>query len=123
MNLNEAKKILMNIANLTKDEQEAVKMIISALDKINDDEEWRDVVGYEGFYQVSNKGRVKSLHFKNEKILTATLNNVGYLLVTLCKNGTHKNVSIHSLVAKAFIPNPENKPEVNHKDGIKQHTV
>ena len=76
---------------------------------------WKDIKGYEGLYQVSNFGRVKSLHGK-EKILKPYHKSTGYIQVILCKN--YKTVArmVHRLVAEAFIPNPENKSQVNHKD-------
>lgn len=80
---------------------------------------WRDVVGYEGLYQVSNWGRVKSLNYNHtgkEKILKLGKNNFGYLRVSLCKNGKEKNHKVHRLVAEAWLPNPDNLPCVNHKD-------
>jgi hypothetical protein len=87
---------------------------------------WKNITGYEGYYQVSNYGYIKSLERKDrlgrivkEKIRKSCKNNPGYLFVPLSKNGKVKNGSIHRLVALAFIPNPKNKPEVNHKNGIK----
>ena len=82
-------------------------------------EEWRDIKGYEGLYQVSNKGRVKSLgnnKTKKEKILSLKPSNNGYIRVYLCKNGKQKPFSVHRLVAQAFLLNPNNLPVVNHKD-------
>jgi hypothetical protein len=79
------------------------------------EEEWRAVVGYEGLYEVSNLGRVRSL-FRYKQIVKGIPTNRGYLRVTLCKNKVHKLCSIHRLVATAFIPNPYNYPCVNHKD-------
>lgn len=76
---------------------------------------WKDIAGYEGLYQVSNWGRVKSLWFSKEKILKGGRNNKGYLSVLLCKDGKIKRHLIHRLVAEAFIPNPLNLSEVNHK--------
>ena len=78
---------------------------------------WKDIKGYEGKYQVSNYGRVKSLNYRhtgNEKLLKPILQTDGYLYVSLCK--PLKRFSIHRLVAEAFIQNPDNLPEVNHKD-------
>lgn len=90
-------------------------------------EEWKDIEGYEGLYQVSNEGRIKSLEKKynvgyvglkhqNEMILKPTAVGKGYLHVSLCKNGCKKYKRIHRLVAEAFIPNPNNYEVVNHKD-------
>lgn len=85
-----------------------------------EDEIWKPVVGYEKFYHVSNYGRVKSFQrYRAGKILTPKLNIGGYLFVTLSMSGKTKNFKVHVLVAKAFIPNPDNKPEVNHRIGCK----
>ena len=78
-------------------------------------EEWRDIKGYEGKYQVSNLGRVRSFHGKG-KLLKGTPDKDGYLRIALCKNGMRKYFGIHQLVALVFIPNPNNLPCVNHKD-------
>lgn len=78
---------------------------------------WKDIDGYEGLYQVSNLGRVKSLNYKRtgkEKILKAGKNSDGYLQVGLHKQGEEKKYLVHRLVAQAFIPNPNNLPQVNH---------
>lgn len=84
-------------------------------------EEWRDVVGYEGLYQVSNQGRVKSLERKGrfgrtvkERILKPAFNSWGYLQVTLYAGGKSKRLRVHRLVCQAFHENPGNKPQVNH---------
>lgn len=92
-------------------------------------EVWKDIQGYEGYYQVSNKGRVKSLdrcvkfkhgkgtHFVPGKVLKPSLNiERGYLRVSLTKHNRSKFFRIHRLVAEAFIPNPKCLPQVNHKD-------
>ena len=86
------------------------------------EEIWKPVKGYEELYQVSNLGRVKSLERidchgqpRKEKILRYGINK-GYCYVTLCKNGKHTTFLVHRLVAEAFIPNPNNYPQVNHKD-------
>lgn len=89
-------------------------------------EEWRDIKGYEGRYQVSNLGRVKSLARKKgwciakERMLTLWEQHKGYLVADLADgNGHRKHKVAHRLVAEAFIPNPDNKPQVNHKNGDK----
>lgn len=82
-------------------------------------EEFKDIEGFEGLYQISNQGRVKSLandKTKKEKILKSGKNKDGYLLINLWKNGKVKNYRVHRLVAQAFLPNPNNLSEVNHKD-------
>lgn len=70
-------------------------------------------------YQVSNWGRVKSLKFGKERILKPSKDKDGYLMVNLCKDGKGKMFKVHRLVAEAFLPNPNNLPEVNHKNEIK----
>lgn len=94
------------------------------------DEIWKDIEGYEGFYQVSNTGRVKSLQrevpvknglyrIKKESILRPFKTHNGYLSIILRNNKKSKNFLVHRLVAVAFIPNPEKKETVNHKNGVK----
>lgn len=88
------------------------------------DEIWKDIKGYEGLYQISNLGRVKSLGNGNSnksklKIMKTTLNHKGYPMISLCKDGVSKKFSVHRLVAEAFIPNPDNLPQVNHIDEVK----
>ena len=85
-------------------------------------EEWRDIAGYEGVYQVSNKGRVKRIvatHTTKPMMRKPTLAGAGYPSILLSKDGVARRYNVHRLVAKAFIPNPDNKPEVNHINGIK----
>lgn len=85
---------------------------------------WKDILGYEGLYQVSNFGRVKSLKFGKEKILIPGKNKkTGYLQVVLCKENILKTYLVHRLVAEAFIDNPDNLPQVNHKDENKLNNV
>ena len=82
-------------------------------------EEWKDIADYEGIYQVSNLGRIKSLgnnKSRQEKILKLRSDKKGYLMVNLCKEGKIKTYRVHRLVAQAFIDNPDNKSQVNHKD-------
>lgn len=85
------------------------------------EEIWKNIEGYENLYQVSSKGRVKSLeridnnnHPVKERILKCHKQNNGYLMVYLSKNGKRKHHLIHRLVAQAFIPNHKNKSEVDH---------
>lgn len=84
---------------------------------------WKDILGYEGLYQVSNFGRVKSLKFGKERILKLTKDKDGYLIVNLYKNNKSKTFKVHRLVAEAFIPNPDNLPQVNHKDEDKSNNI
>lgn len=79
------------------------------------EEIWKPVVGYENRYEVSNTGKVRSSHF-NEPIILSTIVFQGYEIVSLCNLNIKRNRRMHRLVAQAFIPNPENKPQVNHKD-------
>ena len=95
---------------------------------------FRDVEGYEGMYQISNLGRVKSM----ERNVWSEHNNCfcllkerflrpeivcGYLRVVFCKDGKTSKHLVHRLVAQAFIPNPDNLPQVNHKDENKTNNV
>lgn len=90
---------------------------------------WKDVPNYERLYQVSNQGNVKSLsfgarnikHSNVERLLSCSMSNLGYRKVELYKNGKSKMFYVHRLVANSFIPNPDNKPQVNHKDGNKSN--
>ena len=81
-------------------------------------EEWRDIEGYEGLYQISNLGRVKSFPRPTTPggILKTIKRKDGYCSIKLSKNGKVKKVLVHRLVAKAFIPNTNNLPIINHKD-------
>ena len=93
-------------------------------------EEWRDIEDYEGYYQVSSEGRVKSLERTfidksgrkrtvKERILKPAFDGWGYLIVTLCAGGKRKNLMVHRLVCEAFNDNRDEKPEVNHINEIK----
>ena len=96
-------------------------------------EEWKDIEGYEGFYQVSNKGRVKSVERKvwdsgkqsyntiKERILKPGKDGYGYLKVDLCKYGQPRSITVHRLVATAFLDNPKNLPQINHIDENKEN--
>lgn len=79
----------------------------------------KDIKGYEGIYAITSCGRVWS--YKRGKFLKPRPDKDGYLRVNLCLNYKQKTVFIHRLVAEAYLPNPDNLPEVNHKDEIKTH--
>ena len=90
---------------------------------MTESEVWKDVVGFEGLYRVSDKGKVHSVARKDsigrkcgERMLTPRYDKDGYLRVTLHKNGKHKTRFIHRLVAGAFVPNPNGYSEINHRD-------
>ena len=90
------------------------------------EEIWKDIEGYDNYYQISSLGNVRGLdritinnHIRKGKILKQHLNHKGYPMVYLSKNGITKGYSIHRLVCQAFIPNPYNLPQVNHKNEIK----
>lgn len=95
------------------------------------DKEWKDVVGYEGYYVVNEKGVVKSVdrlvirggkpYHVQECIKIARNNPYGYPCVTLCKDGRSRLMPIHIILAKAFLPNPENKPQIDHIDTNKEN--
>ena len=105
-------------------------------------EEWKDIDGFEGSYQVSNLGRVRSLIRRVDsrigkdgrrrwRIIPGRIlrqskrpkENGYYLFVALSKNGKYRCLCVHRLVAKKFVPNPEEKSQVNHKDGNKSNNV
>lgn len=79
---------------------------------------WKDVIGYEGLYQVSDCGNVRSIcgRYGDEVILKQGIGSTGYRIVTLCGKGKQKTANVHRLVAKAFLPNPNGYPCINHKD-------
>ena len=116
MTIEKAKEILL-AANLSSLEKLAMYVLFEAIDFSDlPGEIWRDVVDYEGLYQVSNYGRVKSLQRGKVRILKAAADDNGYLRVVLSKNGETKNRFVHVLVARAFLPNPNNLPQVDHID-------
>lgn len=82
-------------------------------------EEFRDIPGYEGLYEVSNLGRVR----RDGKILKLTKNAKGYFYLNLCKNGIVRKFLVHRLVALAFLPNPQNLPMINLKDEDKTNNA
>lgn len=94
------------------------------------EEVWKEVPGYEGYYEISSFGRVRSadrnviyrdgqVHFIKGRSRRPNINNRGYYYLPLNKDGKHWYAKVHRLVAMAFLPNPLNLPEVNHKDGNK----
>ena len=104
------------------------------MDQLNKNTEiWKDVNGFEGYYEVSNKGRVRSKERKvwngkgyialKPKILKLALSHKGYQVCYLSKNSKQKTIPVHRLVATAFIDNKENKPQVNHIDGDKKNNA
>lgn len=123
--------------NITKlNLSEVVKKRILRTEKLMEtttsNEIWKDIKGYEGLYQVSNKGQIRSLYFHaqkgkgynlkdNPKILKPGVDNYGYNIISLCDGETKKTVSVHKIVAEAFIENPNFLPCVNHKDENKQN--
>ena len=93
---------------------------------------WKDIPNYEGIYKISNLGRLKSFraynsftkgYYYKEKIIKGKIDNNGYVMVCLVKNGQYKYCRIHRLVAEAFIDNPNNYPIINHKDENKQNNI
>lgn len=97
---------------------------------MSDKEIWKNIVGYEGLYQVSSLGRVKSLeridsngHPVKERVLTSFPNRSGYCKVNLYRDRNMEVKSVHRLVAETFIPNPDNLPQVNHKDEDKGNNL
>ena len=93
-------------------------------------EKWKDIKDYEGRYQISNLGRCKSLrrmnwngvgYWESPELILKPLSTRGYHMYILRKNSTHKAMSVHQLVGKYFIPNPNNLPEINHIDRNKHN--
>lgn len=84
---------------------------------------WKDLPGYKGYYQVSSLGRVRSLPRNGTKkevhVLSLNKKKTGYVNILLSKDNKRKTCRVHRLVACAFIPNPENKPQINHKNGCR----
>ena len=95
------------------------------IEEYNDNEYWLKVPDFDGWYEVSNLGRIRSYqNFGHQKrktpiILKPNLDRYGYLCLTLCNKGKHKQVTIHSIVAKAFLPKPSPNLQIDHINGIK----
>ena len=133
----DAENFLHELSAVPMSSQEADKNLIAKLHQaidvlknnprwflLNDlpHEIWRDAVGYEGLYQVSIFSRVKSFYGRKPRILKHHISIDGYVVVSLSKNATDRIFGVHALVARAFLDNPDNKPEVNHMDGDKAHS-
>lgn len=122
----ERKKLLAELFKLSRPVQVVINKLLNDYDKHKSFENlsvedlpgeiWVDIEGYGGFYQISNKTRVKSFYKGKIRILRQGFNTNGYPTVSLHKNGKAKTYTVHRLVAKAFIPNPENKPKIDHID-------
>lgn len=100
-------------------------------------EHWKDIDGFEGLYQVSDKGRVRSLDrvvlatrygkplpiTKKGRVLRTSVKKDGYVSIQIYKDSKYYTFTVHRLVAKAFVENPDNLPEINHIDGNKQNNT
>lgn len=103
--------------------------------KLNNMKEvWKDIKGYEGLYQVSNLGNIKSfdrkvlynngkLHYHKGRMIKKRKKQNGYLSISVCKNGVEIHKSVHRIVAEAFIKNPNNYPQVLHKNNIRNDNM
>lgn len=107
----------------------SLENIVAEIDGIAYAEEWKDIPGYEGKYMASSFGRIKSLpkrvtlfhggyYFTKEKLLHQCLSG-GYLFVALFDGSNRLDIQSHIVIGKSFLPNPENKEQINHKKGIK----
>ena len=103
-----AKKLLKEFHSLKKFSVDKVGILPGEI--------WRDVVGFEGLYRISNLGRVNSLRWAGGRIMCPKISKFGYPCLTLFKDGRKHFTAVHILVARAFVPNPESKPIVHHKD-------
>ena len=135
MNVDEAKKFLASLERIPMTRHEVAEELINKLNAAMkvlrsepsvwyglDDlphEIWRDVVGYEGLYQNSLFGRAKSFYNGKVRILSNVLDGTGYVMWRLYKNKKPKMRKGHIVTALTFIPNPDNKPQINHFDGDK----
>jgi hypothetical protein len=82
-------------------------------------EKWLPIIGFEGLYEISSKGNVKSLYFNKERIMKPCKDGWGYLTAYIAKDNIKKRVKIHRFVALYFVPNQDKKPFVNHIDNNK----
>ena len=108
--------------NAKRTQAELMKVYPYHLEDLNG-ELWKSTGGnmYESDYQISTFGRVKSIKDGRERILKPSVDKDGYLQIALSKNGNVKKFKIHRLVAPAFIPNPDGKSQINHRDGNKMN--
>ncbi len=100
----------------------SLENIVEVVDGVTYVEEWRDIPNYEGIYKISNFGRVKKLRklkYISPIILKARFTPTGYQILNIYKNGIVENFRLHRILAEIFIPNPLNKPQLNHINGIK----
>ena len=133
----EAEKFLSELPNIPMISQGVSKNLIAKLNWAVDilrnsprwfsakdlpHEIWRDVIGYEGIYQVSNLSRVKSFYGNKARILKHHIDIDGYAIVALSQNSKDKTFGVHVFVARAFIDNPDNKPLVHHQDSNRLHS-
>lgn len=86
---------------------------------MHEQEIWKPIPGFEGRYSASSFGRIISHRYNSEKIIKPLLHKTGYIYMSIWKQGKIKPTKVHQLIAKTFLPNPENKNYVNHKNGIK----
>ena len=122
MDANEAEKILRKaLVEASEPLRSAIEFALANWQKISDEtnEEWREVIGFDGRYQVSNLGRVKSFKWGVEKLLKTSCVDDNYPRISLYQNGKRKRILFHVLVARAFLPNPNNLPVVNHIDNVR----
>lgn len=121
-----AQKLILELKQLAEKSNE--RQLLNRLERLLNpnieidykNEQWRDIINYEGLYQVSNMGRIMSLRENYKRIKRCTVNDANYVCVSLRdKNGKDKVHRVHRLVAEAFLPNLEKKPFVNHKNSIR----
>ena len=117
--------------------EQAVEQLVTRADGVLDVHSvfrWRWIAGYRGIYKASGRGRIKSVdrrlslrdgrsRWVKGKVLKPSPHSSGYLVLSLCKDGVETSVLAHRIIAEVFLPNPDNKPEVNHKDGNKHNNA
>lgn len=118
------KTCMYPILKKNKKEQEMRRAKIKIEKSINNwkdlpNEQWKDIMGYEGLYQVSNMSRIRRIHGRWILKTPSKNKHLGYIVTTLSKNNKNKSVYYHRIVAQSFLPNPNNYSTVNHKNGDK----